>query len=338
MEYSLSGCAPINYPTETLFALLYGANGDTIAMPKEVPFMSEWGCSNSILCALEADLSMPVKIDMIWLSILERKFYSLEKNIRGEYITQLLEKSEEDKTIIIGMAPYGQIALWVNDTSKSYIVDWLQADEIVISMEDFLQGSCAMSLENYCEAVIHSVNLKNYSLPPRNLFDKYMQQFTYRYIPLFEKWVDKDDEKWRKYDEDDKVIPEFEYIEEALYDGTHDKLHDDGLLKYHEAGKPKKLTVKWHVKKSEYTAYFWFEDKEICAIFDKFYGAHRDTKMDFIVHIDPEKNKYELALYRYGLKKPQVITESAYQLIVFKSKFECYRSENYNQPKGAWIW
>ena len=337
-NYSLSGCAPIGYPTETLFAILYGAKGDTIAMPKEVPFMSEWGYSNSILCALEDDLSMPVKIDMIWLSIVERKFYSLENSIRGEYITQLLEKIESDKTIIVGMAPYGKIALWVYGTSKSYITDWLQADDIQISMEDFLQGNCVMSLENYCETVLRSVDLRTFSLPSRNLFDKYMQQFTYRYLPLFEKWVDKDDTKWREYDEGDKATPEFEYIEEALYDGTHDKLHDDGLLKYHEAGKPKKLAVKWHVKKSEYTAYFWFEDEEICAIFDKFYGAHRDTKTDFIIHIDVEKNRYELALYRYGLKEPQVIAESAYQLIVFKNKFECYRSENYDQPQGAWIW
>lgn len=53
---------------------------------------------------------------------------------------------------------------------------------------------------------------------------------------------------------------------------------------------------------------------------------------------DSESNKYELALYRYELKEPQVISESAYQLLVLKDKFEYYRSENYNQPKGAWIW
>ena len=127
-------------------------------------------------------------------------------------------------------------------------------------------------------------------------------------------------------------------IENILYDGTHDKLHDDGLLNYHQAGKPKNLSVKWHIKKSEYTAYFWFEDEGIRRVFDRFYGAHPETKTDFMIRIDSEKNKYELALYRYGLKEPQVISESTYQLLVFKNKFEYYRSENYNQPKGAWIW
>ena len=76
----------------------------------------------------------------------------------------------------------------------------------------------------------------------------------------------------------------------------------------------------------------------IRAIFDRFYGIHSDTKTDFIIHIDPMKNKYQLALYRYGLREPQIIAEEAYQLIVFKNKFEYFRSENYDQPRGAWIW
>ena len=163
-----------------------------------------------------------------------------------------------------------------------------------------------------------------------------MQQFTYRYLYLFEHW-DKDNHKWYKTNQDE-VAPTFDNIEELLVDGTFDKLHDDGLFNYHQAGKPKKLVVKWHIKKSEYTAYFWFEDEEIRAVFDRFYGAHPDTKTDFMIRIDSENNKYELALYRDGLNEPQKISESVYQLLVFKNKFECYRSENYNQERGAWIW
>lgn len=170
------------------------------------------------------------------------------------------------------------------------------------------------------------------------VLDKYLQQFTYRYLPLFEHW-DEDNEWWHRYTKDElEIRPEFEYIEEALYDGSYDKLHDGGLMQYHKAGKPMKLAIKWHIKKSEYTAYFWFEDEAIRAFFDRFYGIHPDTNTDFILHIDPEKKKYELSLFRYGLQEPKIIPEDAYQLIVFKNKFEHFRSENYDQPRGAWIW
>ena len=198
-----------------------------------------------------------------------------------------------------------------------------------------------VTLDENCDFYINSdsrvkENLEKNGLPPRHLYDKYMQQFTYRYLPLFEHW-DEDKREWTKYS-DEETSPEFDYIDEALFDGTHDKLHDGGLMNYHEAGKPKKLAVQWHIGKSEYTAYFWFEDEEIRAVFDRFYGTHPETKTDLMIRIDTEKKKFELALYRYGLKEPQVISESAYQLIVFKNKFEYYKSENYAQEKGAWIW
>lgn len=134
------------------------------------------------------------------------------------------------------------------------------------------------------------------------------------------------------------VTSDIDYFAMVFADGKCNKNIDIESLRYREAEQPKKLALKWHIKKSDYSAYFWFEDEEICAIFNKFYGQHPETKTDFIIHIDPIKKKYELSLYRYGLKEPVIIPETAYQLIVFKSGFENYRSDNYNQPTGAWIW
>lgn len=176
------------------------------------------------------------------------------------------------------------------------------------------------------------------SLPPRHLFDRYMQQFCYRYLPMFQQW-DEENEQWIQLESDDETpLPELDYIQDALFDGTHDKLHDDGLMNFHMAGKPKKLALQWHVGKKDYEAHVWIDNEEICAAFDRFYGNHRDTKVDFIIRIDPYKKKYQLALYRYGLKKPVKISENAYQMIVFKDQFEYYRSDNYDQPSGAWLW
>lgn len=258
------------------------------------------------------DFNYPTEVEMISVNngLLIIGYYSLVENKR--YILQF--NIETNDSLTIGTAPYGGVAVWSTENLKSKLLQWSKAD-----------------------ALLNQEETKGTIIPlPQDLFDNYMKQFTYRYLMLFERW-DKDKEGWLKYD-DEENIPEFDYIEEALFDGTHDKLHDGGLMNYHEAGKPKKLAIKWHIKKSEYTAYFWFEDEEIRDIFNRFYGAHPDTKTDFMIRGDAEQNKYELALYRYGLKEPVVISESAYQLIVFKNKFEHFRSDNYNQPRGAWIW
>lgn len=347
-EYTLfcSGIAPLLYPTYTVYGLLWYDEGLALEIPKRYPYSGEWGEIVSTLLLSRENYPIPYSLNLMWYSIIEDKLYEIDTLLPVNKIENYLEtlNAGEDNMhfhIVVGMAPYGQTAVWINEFSKSVLVCWekgekLHLDDCLLSFKPV--ANCIKDGISYlksCSTV--QKNLKDKGLPPINLFDKYMQQFIYRYLFIFEKWNDGEKVKWQKYKEGE-LQPEFEYIEESLFDGTHDKLHDNGLLKYHKAGKPKKLAIKWHIKKSEYTAYFWFEDEKICSIFERFYGAHPDTKTDFIIRIDAENKKYELALFRQGLKEPQIIPEDAYQLLVFKNKFEDYRSDNYNQERGAWIW
>lgn len=351
MEYKIqvSGNAPYLYPTDVMFGLLWYDEDSALEIPLKYPFGGEWGMALTTICALREDYPIPYKLNILWLSIVEEKFYELECNLPVLTIENLFNQLDSKKEILfshilVGMSPYGKIAVWVYGFNKSVLILWEQGDEVSVDFQMFRPFINPLdNVKDYCRNFIDNDslvdnNLKTAGLPPYNLFDNYMQQFTYRYIPQFEKWNEEEDVKWEKYKEEEDNRPEFEYIEESLFDGTFDKLHDDGLLKYHKAGKPKKLAIKWHIEKSEYTAYFWFEDEKICSVFERFYGAHPDTKTDFIIRIDAEKKKYELALFRQGLKEPQIIPEDAYQLLVFKNKFENYRSDNYNQERGAWIW
>lgn len=271
-------------------------------------------------------------IKTVWYDFYTRGYYN--SNIRLDGVNVLIN---EDSYIDICYLLGGSLLIWVINPMKSNLI---QTSCITTNRIDLEIDPNDEWLKNK-EKIQYQFDLKKKQIEKQiQLMDAYTNrlicQYTYRYMLLYENW-NADNVEWEKYSEEE-ILHEFDYIEEALFDGTHDKLHDGGLMKYHEAGKPKKLAVKWHVKKSEYTAYFWFEDEEICKVFDRFYGAHPETKTDFMIRIDSNKNKYELALYRYGLKEPQVISESAYQLLVFKNKFEYYRSENYNQPRGAWIW
>lgn len=344
INFHIAGSAFDLFPTESHFGLFSLEDGSMAEVPQQYPFSGPWGELVVENVSIREQLPLPVAFEMAYLSVVEEKFYYLSIPINSSvlkniFVDFLRKDSKTPYNIIVGMTPYGGVSLWLGNTQKQMLLGWLKGSEIDVPMQEFLPQRPELPLHEYCMDYINNdflvkENLEKNGLPPRHLFDKYMQQFTYRYLQLFEHW---NDEEWLKY-EKEETSPELDYIEEALFDGTHDKLHDGGLMNYHEAGKPKTLSVQWHIKKSEYTAYFWFEDEEIRTVFDRFYGAHPETKTDFMIRIDSEKKKFELALYRYGLKEPQVINESAYQLIVFKNKFEYYRSENYDQPRGAWIW
>ena len=60
--------------------------------------------------------------------------------------------------------------------------------------------------------------------------------------------------------------------------------------------------------------------------------------MDFLIHINEEFHIYESGLFCQGMEAPIVIPQEALQTIVFKNKFEEFRSENYHEAPGAWNW
>lgn len=339
---NVSACSHEYYPMDICFCVLWGINNDNIGLMPEHPVSGEWGMTNSIALNLIDEVSMPKLLDLIWLSIIEEKTYSLEEKIDYSTLKELLDNSSDCIcSIIIGLAPYGNVAMWGSSKNKRYVVGWYKGVECNISVQNFYDTDADISYSRLCNNYIENntiakQHLKKYGLPSHLLFDNYMKQFTYRYQICFEKW-NRDEEKWERYNMAEN-FPQYDFIEETLFDGTFDKLHNDGLLKYHKAGKPKKLAVKWHINKSEYEAYFWFDDEKIREIFDRFYGMHPETKTDFLIRTDYENKKYELSLFRQGLKEPLRIPISAYQLIVFKNGFEDFHSMNYDQVQGAWIW
>ena len=346
-NFLISGSAPFLFPTELFFGLLYYSKDEALEIPKRYPYCGEWGHVLSTHLLDEETNSIPEVLDMIWLSVVERKFYSIIYQLSIEKTHKLFERTEKEtkepifEHIVVGMAPYGGVAVWTHGFKKSVLVDWMHAEETHVDMKDFMPMNPDVTLDENCDFYINNdprvkENLEKNGLPPRDLFDRYMQQFNYRYVVKFGH-CDEENKKWKDY-EDDEVRPEFDYVEEALFDGTHDKLHDGGLMKHHLAGKPKKLALQWHIKKSDYSAYLWFDDMKIRDAFEGFYLRYPDAEMDFIFTIDVQKKVFQLSLTSEKAEEPLPIGDDAYEMIVFKSKFEYHRSNNYSQPRGAWIW
>lgn len=223
------------------------------------------------------------------------------KDITSAYKNHMRFEPTDDN-VIFGLTPFGNIATWLSKDTKQRLLSWST------SIED--NSSCKTGS-----------------------YSNRMVQYTYKYIIAFNSWNNKE----CKWEPTDKVF-EFESLEEYLLDGTFDKENNGSLFKLHNAGIPYKLQLKWRIGKSEYIAYFFFVQESIIPFFEKFFGAHPNTKTDLTIRIDPIGKKYEISLYRYGLHSPVVISEDCYQLIVFKSGFENFKSTNYSQENGAWIW
>lgn len=290
--------------------------------------------------------SMPSQIKLKWISVTEGLCYSLDEAVDVAFLEKCWNERHNGKDgiydfLALGIAPYGKVAIWIRGYSKQRLIKWVAAKDISQIGEQlpYLYG---LDLSEFCKVAIQNDEdtqriLKEEGLPDEHYFDRLMQQFTYRFVPLL-RWWNEEAQEWWEYDEEMEgdEMPTLDFVEVKCHDGTFDRLRDGSLLNYHEAGKPSRVCVGWHVGKREYSAYFFFSHDELVPLFRTCYGAHPETKVDFLLQIDPENNKYEPALFRYGMKEPLAIGDDACQVLVFRNKFECYRSPNYSQPKGAW--
>lgn len=317
-DYGLSGITFQSFPIYVLKFTCYGSDGEQFSFPLRILPNGEWGKPRHSRL-FEIEHSLPVKVDLVYYSVAEHCAYQLIEmfptNAAG------LWKTGSFHYIVVGMAPYGNVAIWLYSERRSELLTCFKAEKLT-----------PKSGKGY-----HIFQDKGYCLPTQDYFSKRMCQYDYRYLFLPECWEGQS-LRWRKLREKKETRVFSISIREYLTDGTHSSFEDENFCSFRSAGRPEKLALSWHEGRSEFAAYFWFDDERLCAVFDKFYGVHRDTRTDFIIRVDAAARKYELALFRYGLKEPVVIPEEAYQLLVFKNRFEDFRSPNYDLPRGAWIW
>lgn len=319
---NIAASAYKEYPMELFFGLIGDGSEKSKAIPKKYPYGSSWGTPEVNFFEEPDSEFIPKSIDLVYLSVYEQKFYSLQAEIDSGNIVKELQSykeryGESDKLIfIVGLGPGGLVVLWLEFDLRRVLIGKYTASQIEVPVKIYRALDEKKRIEDICARYSERIQPgRDIHIPKRA-----MRQYVYRYnVEL-------------KSEGEDLTV----YV--SLSDGGFEKAEPENLLKYHKAGMPKRLAIRLTCDKVEYCLYVWFDENEIIPIFERFYGAHPETKADFIIRMDVEKGEYALALFRQGLKEPVTIPEEAFQVIVFKDKFECYRSANYNQPKGAWIW
>lgn len=346
-QIQISGNAPIEYPADIFFAILWQDDEDAISIPILHPYCGEWGEPLSIESFNYNNVASPQKIDMVWLSVREKKFYSLEADFPFDRTNSLLNLTDKKNgeylydCILVGLAPHGKVAIWAYGIKKSVIIECFEGKEANVDMQDFAPMNPKATIDTICNSYLTNCSKdKNeqevWEENSKIFFDKIMNQYIYCYSVNFALW-DNNGEKWNtSFEEASENVLDF--IEEKLIDGTHDKLHDDNLLKYHKSGIPKRLSIQWHRNNSVYSAFFWFNVNCIITEFEKIHNYHPNIPLSFVLKIDTKGEVFHLFL-ECGDKNTQIkLKDNVFQLIVFKNQLEYYRSNNYNQPRGAWVW
>lgn len=349
--YQTSDSAPRLFPAIRLFGNFFKADGfkEERMIAKSNNPQSEWGEAHApILIGRKAE-ALPKAFSIGWLSVTEQKCYGLAEEIDQTLMEREWNRKDDEGTglfqyLVLGMAPYGGVALWLRGETKSVIIGCYKAFDMTneeLTVKRFLMGRTPADICKEYLATHETVanHLSTAGLPQAGLFDHWMQQFHYRLLPLEEYW---DGEQWQEYNEDDLYYDDTDItvLEVQRYDGTHDQSNDFTLLRYHEAGMPRRLKVKWSVGHDDFSAYYWMDDQLLWASMNRFTMLLPDTRITMLLRIDTRRQRYELALKGDDDSLPQPVTlpQEACQLLVFVNGNELYRSDNFNQPDGGWNW
>lgn len=331
----ITSCAPEESPIEVIFAIIDCKDGTGREVSRIVPLNNGLGNVSEISIPEINNNSLPTKIDFLWISYRDEIVYTLQSDIDNHLFEQVLNQlranSDSNKYLLIGFGHKGSIYLWLRNANICKLI-FSGSGQKYLGAEDslrFISGN--KTVKEYCSTQLEKICPINAS----KSLSKCMLSYRYRYVINFAFW-DSENSVWKNREDDDIDSNSF-VLEEYLYDCTYDKTNAERLQVYHLGGVPKKVRIRWKKCKSEYVLLFWFQE-ELLQIFEKSYGNHRETNTDLIIHIDQDKNTFQVSLYRYGLKDPLIISEHIYQYILFKSGFEQSRSENYTQQKGAWVW
>ena len=156
----VSGSAPALYPTDTFFGLLYYNRDEALEIPKRYPYSGEWGKPLSRHLMDRERYPMPGLLDIVWLSVTEGVFYSLMKILPTEQMEQLFSQTDKEngeplfEHIVVGMAPYGGVAVWTHGDKKSVLVGWYHAQEIEVDMKDFMPLNPTVTLTRTATSIL----------------------------------------------------------------------------------------------------------------------------------------------------------------------------------------
>lgn len=272
---------------------------------------------------------LPNKLKLRWITITDLKCYELDEEIDTARMEELWMKQETlypespFKYVVVGIAPYGEIAIWLRGNDNAVLLQQLTAKEVEFNEKEFSLYS-----------TMKGDNEKMTSLLSKEQYYSIMRQYKYKYLTLEEFY---DEGRWVKYvsGEDYYENIDIEFLEDKRVDGTFDFTDSDILHKYHSAGMPMRIAVKWIENGANCYAHFWLDPYYVTLFFESFSKMFSEKPIDILIRIDTRANRYEVAMTAEGLA-PRVFIGTQY--IVFRDNAEIGRSEHFYKKDGEWRW
>jgi Protein of unknown function (DUF2931) len=297
-------CAPELYPANIVSASFILADGQKAPIMGTDPIKYGWGEHGTTAAIGDEQKSMPVKLEITWLSYTESKFYSGTFDLPTDKIAKLFEqgyihpytlKHTTYDSMVVGMAPGGVVVVWIQGTNNQVEIGRYQGRPSNITMAQFIEvKGYSRDMPQDLPLLVNSImkdepeanaNLKAKGLQ-LGLWDTYREKFNLKPIVSFEQ------------SHNAKVTELYLHF----YNGEQEDLVAEALQKpdYVKRARVKNLRIKWTDdwagKKQKYLLEIKFDETELFKAYKDVYGDDGAQPADLLIQINPGNNRCRILL------------------------------------------
>jgi len=348
MEYNLELTRHPFFPTENFFALVNLDEEKQNQREFPLQMSSGWGSGAEMVSHIADGMyPLPKSTDMVWYSPLENKCYSLEEELPTDKIKELFVQKDEDgdplyTDLFFGLAPYGYAAVWTQNhqTLDFKQLAWLKGEETEVSYEDFARGFHLENGNNWQEYRENFLNAhpkskefleKNGVLSP-DLFPQFNQAYS-QTVEIMFAVSPKGEAPF------DPTAITIENIKIKYFNGETESGTPEVFEERQLRAKPKAVEIHYKEGDTEYSAYLYVDyqtAQDNQKIHEKYQSVFRDNpnqegELSFVLLSDDNK-----PVWHVFLQVEDQQTEIPFEEILFRNKFEYYRTPVYYQPESFW--
>ncbi|PKV50751.1 Protein of unknown function (DUF2931) [Aquimarina sp. MAR_2010_214] len=293
-EWRPSASAPKYSPMQIHKGRFIYENGESINIPAGHTLHQGWGKSGPTHVVGDDFKPIPIQLEIVWVSYLEKKFFRGTFDLPAEKLSKLfkegyidrLGKKETYSEINVGLAPGGVIVIWLIGNGWTTEIARFQGGETEVGITEFAP-SAVMTLEEYMNSVLED-----------DFDEEIKAKMNLDSIP-FGKWdVYRKKHQWKpsiKFKKEGE-LKEFRitfYNGESVYTIGSNKMLDQ----FKDYPVPDHIRIEWMDKNSnEFGAKIYFDENETHAVFQKIFEKSKYKPTELIVEIDKYNSNIIIAL------------------------------------------
>jgi hypothetical protein len=310
-EWEPAASAPQNYPMEGYQIQFVYADSNRISWPLDVAGLGTgWGDESGGVAVGENQKSIPVRLDITWLSYTENQFYTGSFQLPYDTILALFKKGWPDlnyethkhivssyNKIIAGMAPGGVVVVWLSGAGHQIDVGRFQAKKTIVNMNAFInrsdvkvdQDSYVKDFFGYNESQKSKENLEKNGIP-YGLWDRYRERFNLRPIITYDQHIPV---------KTDNIFFDFYNGEEELMNAEL----DDRITKnvFEPRARIEKISTSWTMerepgKPQSYQLNIHFNEAEMFKVYKEIYGNNPNQEGELKIEINRGNDQYRVFL------------------------------------------